>query len=170
MHCISSDYTAFCYCEEVATPTLYFMGVANFVCVYFWHSKTFFLFHTNVHSTRKTNQVKFVSWAWIQSSMHLSSYCVFVGGNFRTQRGEGSLYESFNVVLIVARSSFQAKNINLAPCENYPLYGISLPSNELLALELWQERWGITRGSSILLLLATSSAKKWLYIVLSATY
>ncbi len=46
MHCINTDYSGFCSCEKVATPTLYFMGEAKkIIFFYFWHSKNIY-FHS----------------------------------------------------------------------------------------------------------------------------
>ncbi len=42
MQCINTDYPAFCYCEEVATPMLYFMGVAKLFYVLLAIQKIYF--------------------------------------------------------------------------------------------------------------------------------
>ncbi len=61
MHCINTDYPAFCFCEEVATPTSYFMGGTKNKFIYFWHSKKYISVPNkiSVQSTRKTSQVTF---------------------------------------------------------------------------------------------------------------
>ncbi len=80
MHCINTDYSAFCCCE-VATPTLYFIGGAKKILCTFWHSKfvKFVPYKCSIQMyiqlARAVHAVKFVSFEPALDRQHTKVTC-----------------------------------------------------------------------------------------------